>query len=243
MEKKYAVFISLLITLIVAGNYLFFYDFEELEIVKIKDVLDGDTIRIEDGRVVRFLNINAEEKGRAFSSEAKSFLDNYLGDFVELDKEGVGSYGRTLGRIYFKGDYLNLKLVEEGLAHKYIVDNDELEDFKKAEEKARTEEKGMWKKSEHYGCLNVEINKKEEYVLITNDCGVKINDWTLKDESTRIYKLENVEEKEFKLFSGEGESKRGEFYWNRGKAWNDDKDSIFIRDEKGFLVYYDSYGY
>ena len=243
MEKKYALFIAFFITLVIAGNWLFFYDFSEFEREKvlISKVLDGDTVELEDGRRIRLLNINAEEKARAFGDEALNYLKEFENKEVELEKEGVDLYGRILGRIYFENDYLNLKLVEIGLAHKYLVDENELKEFERFEDKAREQEIGIWKKSEHYGCLSASINKKEEYVIIEDSCGLNFNVWTLKDESTKQYKFKDISFDSIKIYSEKGDDSQNELYWGRGKAWNDDKDAIFIRDSEGFLVYYDSY--
>ena len=92
----------------------------------------------------------------------KARIPEFENKTIELDVEGVGLYGRTLGRIYSGGDYINLKLVELGLAHSYIVKDKELEEFKNAEKEAREKGMGIWKRSEHYNCLNAAINKKDE---------------------------------------------------------------------------------
>ena len=250
MEKKHAFLVAFLITLVVVGTYLFFNAgniFPERERVVITRVLDGDTVEIEDERIIRLLNINTPERGRAFSEDATNFLKSFEGEVVELEEDGVGSYGRILGRLYDvdSGEYINLKIIELGLAHTRLVKKNELSLFKNVEKKAREKELGIWKRSEENdGCIEAEINKHDEFVFIVNRCGSLIG-WTLKDESTNQYKLENVVNEEFTLYSESGldNKKEGSYYWGRGKAWNDDKDVIFIRDEKGYLVYYDSYGY
>jgi endonuclease YncB( thermonuclease family) len=245
MEKKYAFLLAGLITLIIAGNYLFFNAaeiFPEREKAVVSRVLDGDTLELEDGRTIRLLNINAPEKGRAGSEEATNFLKQFENETIELDKEGIGIYGRILGRIY-SGSYINLKMVRLGLAHASHLEDEEVREFKEVEKEARESEIGLWEKSDQYGCLTAEINKKEEYVAIESQCESNFEGWTLKDESTRNYKFEKIEEKDFIIYSDSGTDKEGEYYWGRGKAWNDDSDSIFIRDENGFLVYYGSYGY
>jgi len=245
MEKRYAFLIALLVTLLIAGNYLFFNAaeiFPERERVFVVRVLDGDTLELEDGRKIRLLNINAPEKGRAWSKEATNFLKQFENETIELDKEGIGIYGRILGRIY-AGDYINLEMVRLGLVHTSHLEDEEIKEFRKVEEKARKSGIGLWERSNYYGCLTVEINKKEEYVVIMSQCESDFEGWTLKDESTRNYKFEEIKEKDFIIYSDSGANEEGKYYWGRGKAWNDDGDSIFIRDENGFLVYYDSYGY
>jgi len=243
MDKKHAFVISLLITFLIFGNYLFFADiYSEKEKVIILRVLDGDTVELEDGRIIRLLNINTPEKGRAFSNESTNFLKNFENKTVELETQGVGKYGRILGRIY-SGKYLNLELVKKGLAHKYLVDKNEIKKFKEAEKNARKKEIGIWKKSEYYGCLDIEINKNEEYVRLFNRCESNIQDWTLKDESTKQYDLQIGWEKEVVIYSGSGIDNKKEVFLEKDRIWNNDKDSIFIRDKEGYLVYYESYGY
>ncbi len=244
MEKRHAIFVSLAITLIIAGNYLFFfYESNEREIVNVKRVLDGDTIELEDGRKIRLLNVNTPEKKEKLSGESINFMKRLENSSVELEVGGIDKYGRTLGRIYYNGSYINLELVKLGLAHPYLVEEDELGDFIEAEEKSREDSLGIWNKSQYYGCLGVEINKKEEYVIINDKCGLDSSGWSLKDESTKTYKFENVRTREFTIYSENGKNAEDRFYWGKGKVWNDDKDSIFIRDKDGFLVYYDNYGY
>jgi len=245
MEKRYAFLLALLVTLLVAGNYLFLNAsniFPERETVIIGRVIDGDTVELEDGRKIRLLNINAPEKGKPFSEDSTNFLKSFENKSVELEFEGVDKYGRVLGRIY-SGEYINLELVRLGLAHQYLGEDSEIADFKKAEKEARAKEVGIWEKSVYYDCLNVEINKYDEYVIIEDKCDVEFGGWTLKDESTKDYSFKEIRGSRFVIYSESGIDKNDEFYWGRDKVWNDDKDSIFIRDEEGNLVYYDSYGY
>ena len=245
MKKRHAFLLSLLVTLLIAGNYLFLNADEiypQREIVIIGRVIDGDTVELEDGRIIRLLNINTPERGRPGSEEASDFLREFENETVELEVEGVGRYGRILGRLY-SNTYLNLELVKLGLAHQYLGEENEINEFKKAEQEAREKELGIWEKSEYYGCLSVEINKYDEFVVVEEKCGIDFSSWTIKDESTKNYMFDTNWKGEIILYSGDGVDKDDELYWGRGKVWNDDKDSIFIRDEKGLLVYYDSYGY
>jgi len=245
MEKRYAFFLAFLFTLLIGGNYLFVKSgeiFPEREIVIIGRVIDGDTVELEDGRTIRLLNINTPERGKFFSDESTSFLKEFEDKPVELEIEGVGRYGRILGRLYYEEVYINLEIIRLGLAHKYLVEQKELGKFEKVEKEAKENELGIWQKSDHYGCLSVEINKYEEYVIIEDECGVNFESWVIKDESTKSYKFNSLSGR-FTLYSEKGIDKDDKIYWGRGKVWNDDKDSIFIRDEEGGLVYYDNYGY
>lgn len=245
MLKKHALFISIFFTLLIAGNYLFINAekiFPEREKVFIVRVLDGDTVELDTGFKVRLVNINTPEKGHFGSDEATAFLKEFENKELEIEKLGTDRYGRILGRLFDSNTYLNLKIVELGLAHKFLVEESELEEFSEKETEARKNELVIWEKSSDAGCLTLEINKKDEFVSIKNGCG-NLEGWTVKDESTRGFTFEKNEREEFILWSGKGEETEKDFYWGRGNVWNDDKDAIFIRDKDGLLVFYDSYGY
>ena len=241
MDRKNALIISFLITSLIAGNFMFFADKGIVrEKVEISRVLDGDTVELSDGRHIRLLNINTPEKGLPYSDLAKEFLSNFT--FVGLETGGLDKYQRTLGKLYFNDKYLNLEIVKNGMAHTYLVLDDESSIFNKAEKYAQKNGKNMWEKSSFAECLNVEINKYEEYVDITDSCGVEVTGWNLKDESTKMYKFKKDMGESFRLYSGKGSDTESNIYWGKEKIWNDDHDEIFIRDSDGLLVYYYSYG-
>ena len=242
MEKGPAFLIAFLITALIAGNYLFFADAGvSRERVNIERVLDGDTVELEDGRKVRLANINTPEKKLAYSDLAKNYLIEFTDESVELEDLGADKYGRTLGRLYFNNKYINLEIVERGFAHSYLVFDGEEREFSKAEEKARDGKIGIWELSPYAECVPAKINKYDEYVEIRDSCGVDFNGWTLKDESTKMYRFSQDMGDEFVLYSGKGKDTGEELYWGKGKVWNDDGDRIFIRDSDGMLVFYDSY--
>lgn len=242
MDKISAFILSIIITAVIFGNYLFFSDIPIIrEKVVIELVLDGDTVKLGDGRKIRLANINTPEKGSPFSDLSKDYLAQFLGKYIELESLGEDRYKRTLGRIFYDNNYINLEIVELGFAHHYLVFDEEVDDFYDAEHEARKNNLGMWKKSEKYGCISAEINKYDEYVSITKSCSLDLTGWTIKDESTKTYKFEHDFESEITLYSEEGDDTQAKAYWNKGKIWNDAGDRIFIRDPEGLLAFYDSY--
>ncbi|MBS3083343.1 thermonuclease family protein [Candidatus Pacearchaeota archaeon] len=241
MDRKHALILSFFITSIIAGNFLFFTDEGIVrENVEIARVLDGDTVELSDGRKIRLLNINTPEKGLPYSNLAKEFLSNFT--FVGLETSGLDKYDRTLGRLYNNNEYLNLEIVRNGMAHSYLVLDDESSLFEKAENSARKNGKNMWEKSPFAECLDVEINKYDEYVDIEDSCDVDFTGWNVKDESTKMYKFKKDFDKSIRLHSTKGRDTESDIYWGRDKIWNDDHDEIFVRDVDGLLVYYYSYG-
>lgn len=241
MNRKASLVISFLITALIAGNYFFFSDSGIVrERVEISRVLDGDTVELADGKIIRLLNINTPEKGLAYSDLAKEYLSGFTE--VGLETAGTDKYKRTLGRLYYDDLYLNLKIVEQGMAHTYMVSESEEKLFSKAEKYAIENKKNIWERSKFYGCLKVEINKYQEYVDIIDSCEIDFIGWNVKDESTKSYKFEKDFNEKFRIYSAKGEDSQNEIYWGKGNIWNDDHDEIFIRDSDGFLAYYYSYG-
>ena len=85
-------------------------------------------------------------------------------------------------------------------------------------------------------------NLNGEYAGIKNESanGIDIGGWTVKDNATKIYEFKHYilksGEKIF-LFSGIGTDSGGRFYWNNSQpVWNNDHDTLYLRDTAGLLV-------
>ncbi len=252
MERKNALILSLLITLVIATNVFLFSHItgsavNGRETAVIARVIDGDTLETSDNRTIRLININTPERKEYGYEEAKNFLKSYENKTIELEIVGIDKYKRYLGRIYSDGDYLNLEIVKNGFANKYLVREDELKEFKKAEEEAIAKELGIWNKSDNYGCIKAEIDSKDEVVKIINSCSaININGWKLKDESRKIYEFGNVAlgDNKIKLHTGLGVDNETDIFWQfESEIWNNDRDSLYIRDNENKLAFYESYGY
>ncbi len=242
MDRLPALVISILITSVIAGNYLFFtVDSVEREKVIIIRVLDGDTVELEDGRTIRLVNINTPEKKFPYSELAKNYLIAFLNEEIYLESLGTDKYSRTLGRLFSEEVYLNKFIIEQGMAHKYLVIKGEEKDFANAENLAIEKEIGIWDRSNYTNCISVEINKYDEYVEIYDSCGVDFTEWTIKDESTKSYKFTKDVDEKVVLYSKSGKDNETARFWGKEKIWNDAGDAIFIRDNSGFLVYYEQY--
>ncbi len=246
MEKKYALIFALIITIVIAANfYLYKTQFSpNRESVIISRVIDGDTIELKDGRKVRLANINTPEKNAPNYELAINYLNKFINSSAELEIIGTEKYGRILAGIYAP-DYLNLELVKQGLASKFLVEESELKEFANAEEQAINAGKGIWKKSNFSNCLEIEIDKINEKVTIVNQCyTLNISGFILKDESTKHYKFKEFEIKKITLHSALGKDNATDIFWNsKTSIWNNDRDSLYIFDKEGNLVYYKTYGY
>jgi micrococcal nuclease len=85
-------------------------------------------------------------------------------------------------------------------------------------------------------------NLNGEYAGIKNESAydIDIGGWTVKDSATKIYEFRHYilksGEKIF-LYSGSGSDSEGRFYWNNSQpVWNNDHDTLYLRDNTGLLV-------
>ncbi|MDD3819484.1 MAG: thermonuclease family protein, partial [Actinomycetota bacterium] len=86
----------------------------------VKEVIDGDTIILSDGRRVRLIGINTPEHGMYFYEEAKEALEMIvLGKkvFLEKDVSEKDQYGRLLRYVYTGDLSVNMEMVKRGFAN------------------------------------------------------------------------------------------------------------------------------
>lgn len=239
---------SFLISLLIVVFFAFLYSLNsgedyEKTIFILDRVIDGDTIVTDGGITIRLVNINSPEKDNPAYAASMNYLKEFEGKKLEAEIIGEDKYGRTLARIYSE-EYINLELVKIGFASKFLVQENELKIFDDAENLAIAEERGIWKKSNYYGCFGIDLDEKEEVLTIINSCEkIDLRGWTLKDESRKIYDFQSDISKKIILHSSNGLDNSTDFYWNVGTVWNDDRDSVYIFDQEGKISYHESYGY
>lgn len=122
----------------------------------VKRVVDGDTIELENGQKVRYIGIDTPETvspdkpiqcfGKEASDKNKALVE---GKKIRLEKDvsETDKYNRLLRYVYLEdGTFINLQLVKEGFARSstYPPDVKYQEEFKKADEEARTSSIGLW---------------------------------------------------------------------------------------------------
>lgn len=120
-------------------------------------VVDGDTIRLKDGRSVRLIGINTPEIGRdgkpsePFAKRAREFVKSMIkpGDSVGLrfDRERQDRYDRLLAHVYLaNGQSVEEQLLTAGMAALIVVppNNGNIACYRAAEQSARATNKGVW---------------------------------------------------------------------------------------------------
>ena len=120
---------------------------EYLEGLKIKKIVDGDTVHVfyqDQVYKIRLTEIDAPERDQPYGSNSTKYLKGLLKEGrVDVDISGTDRYGRKLGRLYWKGIDINRELVSAGYAwvyDQYVTDNS----FYENQIKARNFKKGLW---------------------------------------------------------------------------------------------------
>ncbi|WP_198040026.1 thermonuclease family protein [Microbulbifer agarilyticus] len=126
------------------------------EVVGLKQVVDGDTLRLSDGRRVRLIGVNTPElahrkrPAQPLAKEAKDFTERFLaGGDLELvyDRDRRDKHGRVLAHVYnHRGDSLESALLSAGLAfHIAVAPNLSLSEcLASREQVARQKHRGVW---------------------------------------------------------------------------------------------------
>jgi len=228
---------------------------QEAVIVK---VLDGDTVELQDGQRVRLLGINTPEKGQSHYNEATERLKDLVLDksvLIEDDESDIDKYRRLLRHLYIDGENVGTILLREGYANAFFISPDlkYMKEFEQAEKYAEENELGIWKRSRYTDCIgipyfkyNAEGDDREnlngEYVRFRNTCSfaISMNDWTVKDEATHIYKFPDFILTSYQtvtLYTGSGSDSFDELYWGETwSIWNNNGDTLYMWDSDGNLV-------
>lgn len=123
-------------------------------------VIDGDTIKLQDGARVRLIGIDAPEKDECYYEESKTALEDAMGERqIRLDKdvEGVDRVGRYLRYVIaLSGDpkednlHLNDYMLRNGYAKRYSEPENKLNLrlYIAAENEAQREQRGIWSECE-----------------------------------------------------------------------------------------------
>ena len=128
-KKKEITILIYLLALLIVINYGFldstvesFLLGEQMEKTRVERIIDGDTIVTDVGNV-RLLGMNTPERGERGFLEAKEFLEDLILNetiILEYVGERQDKYGRILAYVFFEGENVNTKIVEEGFGNYYF---------------------------------------------------------------------------------------------------------------------------
>ncbi len=128
--------------------------------LRVKYVIDGDTIVLSNDRHIRYIGINTPEverkgkhpqKGEPNGKEAKVYNKKIvLGKTVrlELDQKKEDQYGRSLAYVFLENNrFVNLEMLEKGYA--FFIQGKKNKKYSaellKAQQRAMMKKTGMWK--------------------------------------------------------------------------------------------------
>lgn len=124
--------------------------------LKVRRVIDGDTIEFMNGERLRYIGIDTPEEVdprkpvQCFAAEAVAKNKELVeGKLITFDKDVStrDKYGRWLGFVYLEdGTFVNLELVKQGFAfsYPYPPDISKADEFRVAAARARAENSGLW---------------------------------------------------------------------------------------------------
>ena len=137
------------------------------ETVAVSRVVDGDTLRLKDGRLIRFIGINTPELARKdkpaepLAKKSRKVLQSLLEKSVSQNSSGsdvsVGlrygterkdRYGRTLAHVYLaNGVSVEAQMLLAGMGAQIVVPPNiwNRECYRAAEKSARQKNLGVWK--------------------------------------------------------------------------------------------------
>ncbi len=160
-------------------------DYEkEYEYALVEKVIDGDTIVLDDSRVLRYIGIDTPElrdrMGRVecFALQAKKANEKLVaGKQVRLEKDvsETDKYGRILRYVYVDDIFVNEYLVKEGYARAVSFPPDiKYQDIlREAERYARENNKGLWNPEACVGKVKGSFGKRA--ILSGKNCKYPCN--------------------------------------------------------------------
>ena len=255
MNKEKIILISAIILLFII-NYSFLDSLvvnflEEQDYVEIDRVIDGDTV-VTGNESVRLLGINSPEKGEAYYDKAGEFLEGLiLNKSVRLEygSPKYDQYQRILAFVFIGRSNLNIELVRMGLANVYVLENKKYEkDLRDAWEECIENNLNLCEESENMcaGCIKIE-KFEEQTVVFKNICefDCSLDDWEIKDEGRKKFVFDEFTLKdlgEVTVEVGEGIDTGDVLFWEgENYVWTNTGDTLFLRDDEGMLVLWESY--
>ncbi len=110
------IIIVLIVILVIAVIYLI----KQNKSIRVARIIEGDTIIMKNGDIVRLLGINADEEGGPCFEQAKQRLEELVLNKkvrIEKDKTNEDLYIRLIRWVFIDDQNINLQMVSEGLAN------------------------------------------------------------------------------------------------------------------------------
>jgi len=119
---------------------------------KVKRVVDGDTIELANGQIVRYVGVNAPNNGEPFEEEATEVNQKLTqGKTVTFEYDAYTSdrFGRVLAYPFVGGKNVVVELARQGMVKVTIYEDRRKlkyqDELLKAQEEAKQKKRGIWK--------------------------------------------------------------------------------------------------
>lgn len=182
----------------------------------------------------------------------------------EADRRG--SYGRLLVYLKHDGGVFNRQLLRQGYARLYESQFSDREMYEELEADAQAGDIGLWNferssatatpvpdGGSSQGLAIAEIhadasgsdheNLNGEYITFENTGqeAIDMGGWTVEDEANHAYTVPDgftlAAGDQVTLYTGSGDDTQSSLYWGSESAvWNNDGDTIYVRDDSGTVV-------
>ena len=150
------IILSLFVSIVLRKSSVSYIPLSEENMVKVIQVIDGDTIKIKGGEMVRYIGIDAPETvdprksvecfGKEGFRRNKELVE---GKIVRLEKDVVDrdKYHRLLRYVWIDDMLVNAELVKQGFAYAYSFPPDIKYHylFTKAQQEAMQGKRGLWR--------------------------------------------------------------------------------------------------
>ena len=229
---------------------------------RVQQVVDGDTVVLHDGRYLRYLGINAPERGEPFCDEAKSLNARFVHErevALEFEEVTHDGYGRLLAYVQVDGTMVNAELLAAGFVHIFLLEPIRYyEQFRSIQEQARAKRRGVWGRGGFKGPLKItrlkadaegddRHNLNDEYVRVCNVSSddVDLQGFVLSDRHRHRYTFPSAVLRPgytALLFTGKGRNvvkgaHQLRFFWGSDyPIWNNKGDTAFLRTPGGELI-------
>lgn len=235
----------------------------DTETVTARRVIDGDTCRLEDGRRVRYLGVNAPEAGDPNAKEATLANERLVGGRtvrLEFERSRQDQYDRLLAYVFVDNIFVNEVLLRQGLVHlRHPIGEKYRERLCQAQDEAQSAGVGIWAPAVAGHAIVLAFvhanakgddrqNLNDEFIVVENQspAPVVLNGWVVSDAANQRYLFSNftlAPQATVTLRTGLGVPAERELFWgSRKPIWNNQGDTIFIRDSLGQLVLSHAYG-
>lgn len=263
MRKAILISLAVLVSVAAVASYFYFSSRPAERGIEstVSRVIDGDTIQLANGDIIRLIGIDAPDKDQPYYKEVNDQLKKLEGKIIRMEKDKTNKdrYGRYLRYIFLDGHFVNLEILQNGLAYVYIVSPDKKyeKELLEAETLARTNGVGIWRRSEYSDCVNLDSlhynakgeddkNLSDEFFVIKNSCAEDIiaKSWSVRN-TFRVFGIPEFSMRaasKIKVISGSGRNSDGEIFLSSDRPiWNNKGDVMYLRDENGGVILSKSY--